>query len=557
VEVCLARGSLTQLKTRACLLGLFEGVDPAGAALAIDALMDGAVTDFRQRRMFSSAVGEIFMIPAGRNQLTTDYIVFAGLGHFDRFNLQVLETVAENVARTFVRTDIEEFATIPIGAGTGVEVEQALQSMLRGFFRGLEDTDRAQVFRGITFCEVDEKRYERLKWALYRLASSTLFDTIEVTLSEVQLPPMPVVRRVSPLGMPPCIYLNVRTRKEGPNLRFESSLLTSGAKATVLSGDTRIAEKDLEKQLELIETPAFQFATLGEFGGALARLVLDDAIAAGLEGSRGSHVVVVHDAEASRIPWETICLGGEAPALHGGLSRKYLADNLSVAKWLEQRRIDEFLDVLLVVNPTEDLEGAKQEGKRIESLCSLRPRVRLTRITGAEATRARLKREFGLGKYDILHYAGHAFFDADSVSRSGILCSDGPLRGAELAELGNLPALVFFNACESGRVRKRGQKPESRHATRNLRERLQRSVGLAEAFLRGGVANYVGTYWPVADSSAEQFAETFYTSLLDGETLGVAVQKGRLRVAAASSPDWADYILYGSLDFRMKEPAAS
>jgi CHAT domain-containing protein len=160
--------------------------------------------------------------------------------------------------------------------------------------------------------------------------------------------------------------------------------------------------------------------------------------------------------------------------------------------------------------------------------------------------------EFESGAYDILHYAGHAFFDPVHIARSGLLCKDGPLSGAELTELRALPSLVFFNACESGRVRKPQQKGDGAHFASSVRERIERSAGLAEAFLRGGVANYLGTYWPVGDASAKEFASEFYTCLTAGETLATATHTGRQKVNAIASPDWADYLFYGSLDFRVK-----
>ncbi|MGZ9013844.1 MAG: CHAT domain-containing protein, partial [Burkholderiales bacterium] len=552
IDVRLARGSITQVKTRAYVLGLFEGVAPAGAASAIDALMDGAISEFRQRRMFSSAVGEIFVVPGGRSDVCAEFILFAGLGHFDAFNLKVLETVAENVARTLARIHVEEFVTVPIGAGTGLEIDQTLEAMLRGFFRGLEDTDREQAFRSITLCEIDEARYDALKWAMYRLSSTELCERVEVTLSELRLPPAPTARRAGKAALPASIYLTVRAARSGRNLSIESSLLTTGAKATVMSGRVTVPEAKLREHLELIETEKFTYAALTRFGEDLAALVLDGAIAAGVAGCAGQHMVVVHDAEASRIPWETLCIGGRFPALAGGMSRRYLAANLSVAKWLEAQREDESLDLLLIVDPTQDLEGARAEGERVYKLLSERQRVRITRIEGASATRARLRTEFGSARYDILHYAGHAYFDPDQVARSGLLCADGPLTGAELAELGNLPSLVFFNACESARVRRRVAR-ESGHVTRDLKERIERSVGVAEAFLRGGVANYIGTYWPVGDAAAKTFADRFYGALIAGETLADAIGKGRADVNAIKSQDWADYIFYGSPDFRVKE----
>ena len=559
IDVRLARGSHTQIKSRAYLLGIFQNVEPGGAAVAIDNLMGGTLREFRQRRMFAAGAGEVFLVPTGRTEVTADFVVLIGLGQFDTFNLQVLETVAENVARTLARSDIEEFATVPIGAGTGFGVEEALRALLRGFFRGLDDADPQHAFRGITFCELDEARFEQLKWTLYRLWSTPLCENVEVTLGELRLPPAPVARRGGPSGIPPCIYLNVRARRASAaaaQITIESSLLTTGAKATVLSGQVTVPAAKLTALLAEIEDQKFTHAYLPKFGQALASLVLNDAVAAGLEGTTGNHVVVVHDAEASRIPWETLCLNGKFPALAGGMSRRYIADNLSVAKWLEQRRIDDWLDVLLVVNPTQDLAGAEEEGRRIEQLFNASQQVHLTIVKGKAATRARLRTEFASGKYDILHYAGHAYFDPQQNSRSGIVCSDGNLTGAELVELGNLPSLVFFNACESGRVRKRVVR-ESARVSHNITERIERSAGLAEAFMRGGVANYIGTYWPVSDDPAKTFADTFYRGVLAGDTLVNALAKSRAEVEKIGSQDWADYLFYGSIDFAVKTAAAA
>jgi CHAT domain-containing protein len=82
------------------------------------------------------------------------------------------------------------------------------------------------------------------------------------------------------------------------------------------------------------------------------------------------------------------------------------------------------------------------------------------------------------------------------------------------------------------------------------------NVGLAEAFMRGGVANFLGTYWPVGDDSAEVFASTFYGSIVSGLSVGEALQQGRSAVQALASPDWANYIFYGNQDFVLKENAA-
>lgn len=234
------------------------------------------------------------------------------------------------------------------------------------------------------------------------------------------------------------------------------------------------------------------------------------------------------------------------------MSRRYLAENLSVAKWLEERRSQPVLEVLLVVNPTEDLGGAEDEGERIAALFSAHPSVRLTRRHRGEARRATLLNDFRSGRYDLVHYAGHAAFDPVHTSRSGILCAGHEvLSGADLSGLGNLPNLVVFNACESGRLRG-GRAPAA--APRDIRQRVKETVGLAEAFLRGGVANYVGTYWPVGDAPANTFAGTFYGAILEGRSVGQALIAARAAVYGLpdKTVDWADYIHYGNPHFVLK-----
>ena len=80
IDLRFALGSITDVNVRAVALGLFRGVTPSGAASALDARMGGAVTELSRRRMFSSQVGEIFIMPTGRHPIPADLLVFVGLG---------------------------------------------------------------------------------------------------------------------------------------------------------------------------------------------------------------------------------------------------------------------------------------------------------------------------------------------------------------------------------------------------------------------------------------------------------------------------------------------
>ncbi|MGR9237102.1 CHAT domain-containing protein (plasmid) [Rhizobium leguminosarum] len=554
LEINLTFGSLTDVAADAYVLGIFKNVGLGGAAVAVDNLLDGGVSQALSRRMFNSNVGEISILPKGRHAIRADFVAFAGLGPIDSFREGTLETVGENLIRTFVNAHVSDFATVLIGGASGILARSGLESLLTGFARGLVDADKDRFFSRVTICEIDPTRYEQLKRDMYELCGGSLFDGIEVTLQTRTLPvTAPPARATMKVGGPEAepIYLLVRQFEDENDERgFQASVLTKGAKAAIHRAWKPLNEQALEAHLRQVVNGAPPAGQMEPFGTKLASLVLPDTIATVLDQFKNDHVVVVHDAGASRIPWEALYVKGRSLALSGGLSHRYEADDLSVAKWLEERLSAPTLRVLLIVNPTGDLPGATREGDRVDRLLNDTGNVQVRRLDGDEARRAELLRCFQSGEFDAVHYAGHAFFDRDAPSRSGILCAGGEvLSGADLAGIGNLPSLVFFNACEVGRIRRRNDPNEVATPAPDL---LRRNVGFAEAFLRGGIANFVGTYWPVDDAAAGAFAPSFYEGLLAGQTLAEALMNSRSVLQQAKLGDWADYILYGDPTFVVK-----
>jgi CHAT domain-containing protein/pimeloyl-ACP methyl ester carboxylesterase len=561
IDLRFAFGSITEADTRALAVGIFRDVAPSGAARALDERVGGAITEVSRRRMFSGNVGEIFVLPTGRHAISADYIAFVGLGAFDRFTDEVLQIAAENLIRTFVNCQVEEFATVLVGGSSGETPASALRGLLTGFIRGLADADTDHHFRRLVICEYDRERYTELKAEVFRLSSTALCQDIELTFDEVSLRPPPALPRavVRPRPAKDPLYLIVRqeqSRDEEFDVR--TSLLTAGQKATVVTGLRSVQVQKLEALIQRLASP--NVTDLASDGQKLSTLILADEIRAVLPRFREHHLVVVHDAPMSRIPWETMAIAtGEKtaqpwfPAGEEGLTHRYAAENLSVAKWLEERLEDDVFTVLLVVNPTEDLAGAEEEGQRVRELLAEQPGCRLDVLRGAAATRPALLSAFSSGKYDLIHYAGHAFFDPRKPERSGILGHGKVvLSGADLAGLGNLPSLVFFNACESGRIRRGGRGATAAARAARRVDQMVRGIGFAEAFMRGGVANFLATYWPVGDLAAKVFADRLYAQLMKGAPVGDAIQQGRRAVRDTGSKDWADYVFYGDPRFLLK-----
>jgi pimeloyl-ACP methyl ester carboxylesterase len=552
LDLTLAHGGITEVDSRVYLLGVFKNIAPSGAAKALDDRLEGAVAEFTARRMFSGEVGSIFTLPVGRNQVSADMVLFAGMGAFDQCNADVLQLLAENVIRMLVRSRVDEFATILIGAGSGQSTTSVLRNLVTGFLRGLKDADPKHRFRGITLCENDAARFAELKSGIYQLAGTPLFEDIEVTLSEVELPApvTPRGRGQEEPGQDP-VYAIVRQEAESKTeLNYRVSILSSGMKAAVVSAPKDIKAKDLALLLAQFDAAVESNKAMLDvtaFGKQFADLVLPDEVRTVLESMKSRNLVVVHDAPTSRIPWETLIIDGWSVASTGGLSRHYMAEHLPIATWLEERRMNPTVKLLLVVNPLGDLPNAEEEGTRILELEKTTARLEVTTLRQKDATKAAVLSALRSGKYDCVHYAGHAFFDPIGPGRSGLICAGREvLSGADMTGLGNLPFLIFFNACEAGRIRGKAQ---------GASDRVAESAGVAEALMRGGLANYLSTYWPVGDNAAATFASTFYQTVLEGGALGTAVLGGRQAVLKMGSPDWADYILYGNADFVLKRAA--
>lgn len=529
-------GDIATTRAEAIVLGLFENVDPAGAALAVDARLGGAIRDLTGRRALGAQAGGVFVLPAARGTLPARHVVFAGLGDFSRYGADVQRLAAANVARTLAFAGIRDYALVLWGTASGLDPGRAAAAQLEGLLEALTDLEAANRPRRIALVSRSARRLAEARAAMAQVLAG------HALAPQVALGALPARRvgrkKAAPAAVTPQSYLFVQ--EDGGELRV--ALLGTSAKGTALAATRRLETRALERHLASLEA-GIGVNGLAGFGERLGELLLPEATREALPAVRATPLVVVHDAAAARWPWETLHVDGWSPAAEAGLSRRYAAEGMSVAKWREERRLDQTLRVLLVANPTGDLAGAEDEAGRVRGLFEGLAEAELTIIARGEATRARLLDAFRSGRFDAIHYAGHAYFDAAAPASSGILCAGGRvLSGADLAALESVPALVCFNACESGRVRGGLQ----------LGRSLGRSTGFAEAFLRGGVASFIGTWWPVSDAAAARFAASLYGALLAGSATGVAVQAARAAVRASRSGDWANYLHYGSHDFVLK-----
>lgn len=571
LDVRLTFGNVTEARGTALMLGIFKDVRPGGAAGAVDEKLGGVLAEIVDRRMFSANVGELFVLPTPRHGLNVEMVVLVGLGNFALFNPKSLRTSVENAARTLLRCQVDDLVTVPLGGGSGLKMEELALAIIEGLQAGLKDARGRQSLRGLGIITHNEADFRNLNEGILRLASAPNFDDMEFTLEREVLPSAPRGDAAKGAGLTAdnsSTYLLVKETRD-PSKRhtenhhhIEVGLLGRAGKATVITDEIKVATSDLAKLLDKIDAARQGEKLLlraRELGVELANLLLPKLIREAIESTTPETLTLINDFWGSKLPWELLTVGEWNAGLDGNLSRKYLTANISVAKWLHQRRVAKELDMLLVVNPTGDLPGAEREGKRLVEMAQKFPEIRVTEVKGIGATKGRLSEEFASGKYDLVHYAGHAYFNEQNRSESGILCAkDEVLSGRDLANLNSLPSLVVFNACESARVRSGElptRSPKSKTAggkAAPIAALVDRNVSLAEAFLRCGVGAFVGTYWQVGDNAAGAFAEHFYRDLLESKTVGEALRSARKGLYKTNEADWVNYIHYGDSEFKVK-----
>ncbi|MCC5816632.1 MAG: CHAT domain-containing protein [Leptospira sp.] len=242
------------------------------------------------------------------------------------------------------------------------------------------------------------------------------------------------------------------------------------------------------------------------------------------------------DPRLAVIPWEL---------LHDG--NCFLADKFHIGKTIRggfhtnANQGKEKLKMLIIADPTEDLEWAQREGEE------------LFRILSDKVSPARLEIEFIGGKHitklkllslikdkNIIHYSGHLSFSEDPLE-NGWLLSDGKiLKAREIKNSGISTDLVFSNSCLS---------------STNVQKELNTNImnNFAGSFLMSGIKTFLGTNWEILDNeNTIDFTIRFYTYLFSDKTIGESLFLTReyaRRNYDINDLTWANYSLYGNPDF--------
>jgi CHAT domain/PLD-like domain/Lecithin:cholesterol acyltransferase len=576
------------LPAEALAAGVYTGVRPVGGLHALDVEISKSeavaadessvddptrhliITGLIERGTVRGDLGAPFLLPDPRDPRRT--IVLAGLGRPGTAGAPEGTLAIREVCWALGRLGKKHLVTLLIGAGAGnLATTDACRALLEGVSQALRAAQDRQVphLQAVTIIEYSHDRFVAIHQAL-----DVLVNEFAGRLDIDYRPPGDEVLRDH-------LKLGLEARQEGLQKQYEAEIsrlrtdrtgggrpapeeppepsptrvtfsmergvYTFGAITAEASIPQRVVQVDTT-QVELANdamVAAENLADQRRAGRVLGRLIIPEDLRG--QFSTSAPLVMQVDPRSARVHWEMVVQDDPRAARPGGpdegqflgLARGFTRQLRTALAPPPEPPADarRQLRVLIVADPAPDarLRGANQEAVEVADLFDAFNRVygrgvevQVTRMLGpSEAALVEVLGKLMLEPFDILHYAGHCFYQPDDPSASGLLFGANPLRvlsARELRRCDRVPRFVFLNACESGITPDR---PDERQAAL--------APSFAEVFFERGVANFVCTGWPVDDAAARLFARRMYAGLL-----GLAVkpdeERRTLAVTGATDP---------------------
>jgi hypothetical protein len=368
---------------------------------------------------------------------------------------------------------------------------------------------------------------------------------------EVPAAPVPAV----PVGMPGAVAaaeatLIITTRDD----RLETMLRTGSEQVSHRSEPMSWSRfyRRLATLLEPGSTTARPADDYRRAGVRLAELLPSAALAA-LPADQVLAIDVGRD--LANVPWElALCNGREPLAVALPLARTMTAQTPGARGLPGMRRP---LRSLVIGDPGSDpairLQGAYEEAVAIADLYSdAFGDASCMLLCREEATLTAVVDALSSGAYDVIHFAGHAWFDA----QESFLAFD---RGEQVTagELRSLlgprpPGLLVLNSHYTAFL-PRGMRPAELAGSRDVEMPATSDIGFTPMAIATGVGAFIGCFSSPADAPAKQFGVVLHRGFLEGQVLARAVQRARRETLSANVDDVSalQYVLAGHPHYQL------
>jgi CHAT domain-containing protein len=532
-------------------VGHYDGDTISGSEAQLDRSLGGRLTRRRDLRLYPGPIGtsEIVLDPE-RPPLGA---VVIGLGEVGRLAPGTLRQTLANAFRRYSLAIREAgrklgeevgISILLIGAGEGgIGTHDAVAALLQSIMEAnamLGD----DALSTIEVIELYEDRAIQIAEALNLALDSERFkDSFE--FARVVGRGEGGLRRTG-IGDDPSWWrrLEISGKKKG-GLRFTD--LTDRARAPQsLVADQRslvdIFIHDSIEQRHILDSENPPSSTLFE-------LLLPASLKE--ESRNDRNLILVLDQSTASYPWEL--LQRKAEELEEPLSVRAGMIRQLKEKFAPHRPLAATSNKVLVIGDPlsgmddfPSLDGANNEAERVKKVLDHPPFEVTPRI---RETPQRIVSALMNDRWRILHLAGHGAFNypTERGPMTGMVIGKNLfLTPGTIAQMPEIPELVFLNCCYLGKVNSSAEK-KAAHKFHEL------AGNLGTEFIRLGVRAVVAAGWAVDDAAAAQFADVFYQKLLANFSFGDAVRQARDDVYRAhrGTNTWGAYQCYGDPAFKL------
>ena len=299
----------------------------------------------------------------------------------------------------------------------------------------------------------------------------------------------------------------------------------------VMQSDFRTGSDEITQTVQLQAEESHR--SLHSIGERMFTTLLPSGVGDRLRLATPSLLYLHLDEQLLALPWECAHDGHSFLGCKFSLGRQVFIDD-GPRPVSRDTAIGEQCRVLLVSDGGEEEPWIVPEMERLAAQLSNSGFADVTLLRGPVDKQQLLS---ALNASDIVHFAGQTLLNPRSVLDCGWSMQDGEIVQADLAELSDLPVLVWSESL--------GSVASGVDSAENSR---QLTYGTSCSLLFSGIQNVITDCWPNRDTRDSTFAESFYTSLLTGATVGESLRQAREDLIArhgAGGASWARHCLYG------------
>lgn len=249
------------------------------------------------------------------------------------------------------------------------------------------------------------------------------------------------------------------------------------------------------------------------------------------------------DKDSAAYPWELLqdnTKEADPLCISGGMIRRLSTDTYRLKVNVKYSGLN---TALVIGDPdtnnfASQLKGAAQEA---ESVANALAKSNFTVNRVIQKSAGEIVKSLFSDDYKVIHIAAHGFISPDNIKETGIVIGERLfLTPADFNQLGSVPELVFINCCHLADTESKREE--------EMQDRYKLAANIGTQLIQMGVKAIVAAGWAVQDVAAEEFAQKFYSEMLNGVPFGEAVKQARKNVYKKfknSNNTWGAYQCYG------------